>query len=81
MRVFCAAGFTGCACFVLLDSHHVRVLCCWIHMMRVFCAAGFMGCACFVLLDSQDARILCYSLCHLTGVDMILTGENRSTHR
>jgi hypothetical protein len=59
--------------------------------MRVFCVAGFTGCVCFVLLGSQDARfmlldsqdagVLCCSLCHLTGVGTILTGENRSTHR
>jgi len=49
--------------------------------MRVFCAAGFTECAYFVLLDSQGARVLSCSVCHLTGVGMILTGENRSTHR
>jgi hypothetical protein len=81
MRVFCAAGFTGCACFLLLDSHDARVLCCWVHGMRMFCAARFTGCACLVLLDSQDARVLCCSVCHLTGVGVILIGENRSTHR
>jgi hypothetical protein len=41
MRVLGDAGFTGCACFVPLDSRDARVFCCWIHMMRVFCAAGF----------------------------------------
>ena len=55
---------------MLLDSQDARVLCYLIHR-----------CACFVLLDSQGARVLSCSVCHLTGVGLILTGEKRSTHR